>query len=139
MARMRTTHRHNFLGGVAAAVAACLAAGAAPAADSGGSYMVYGVGAKRCNDFVRTVIGARSRQKDEADRFVMMSWVQGYLTQYNSRSPATYSIAGRSDTQGIQLWLYNYCLAYPEDSFERAASALIDELYPARMATDPVP
>jgi hypothetical protein len=68
------------------------------------------MGTKRCDEFVRIVIGARPRQDGEAERFGMISWVQRYLGAEISYAlqcaqRTTHSIVGRSDMVGMQLWL----------------------------------
>ena len=108
------------------------AAFGASAADRGG-FLIYGIGNTACSNFVQAVDGAPNRQQDEADRFALLSWAQGYLTHYNAYATNTYSIAGNSDTPGIQLWLFNYCMGHPDVPFETAVAALVNTLYPARM------
>ena len=102
-----------------------------------GLYQSYGLGNKSCGRFVAAKDGAQTSEIDESDRFAMLSWVQGYLTRYNVSSPDTYSITGNTDTDGIELWLYNYCKANPLLSISDGAEVLVLTLRPNRLIHAP--
>ena len=59
----------------------------ASAADSTGSYAIWGAGQKSCFRYSNT----RNADDDRSYRFYLM----GYLTAYNMHTPETYRISGR--------------------------------------------
>ena len=57
---------------------------------------------------------------------VRVSWVLGYISGVNSRSPATEALAGRSFQIPATVieWLQSYCASHPLDIMAVAAEAL---------------
>ncbi len=62
-----------------------------------------------------------------------ISWIAGYLTAYNLKTPDTYDIGG----QTILLWLENYCKRNPLAGLAKAVELLTVELHPKRIRTKP--
>ena len=101
------------------------------AADSPGFYSIQGTGASSCGNYID------ERRKDEWGEVVFAAWIAGYVTATNLERPKTYDIMGRTDLDGILLWLENYCQQHPTESFAKAAFELMEHLHPQRIENAP--
>ena len=61
----------------------------------------------------------------------------GYLTGVSRTAFDTYDIGGRKNTKTLMVWLGQYCLEHPDDSFDSALHQLILEIYPYRATQAP--
>ncbi len=107
--------RHVFLSRrlvPVAALALCLGAAPADAADSSHSYAIRGMGAKSCHSYNQ----ARKQQADSHYR----DYLAGYLSAFNLLSEDTYSIGGGRSTPEIMLWLDEFCGEQALHSYEHA-------------------
>ena len=101
-----------------AGVIACLASGAASAADSQGNYAVWGTGGRSCHQF--TQAGA-----DASKLAPFRDYLMGYLTAFNALTPATYDAVGGASLEKTLAWLAAYCSEHKMDSFERAMGQML--------------
>ena len=88
-------------------------------------YNIKGVGNDSCGSFVSV------KQTKEADYYVYMHWVTGFITGGNverGRNGGNDSIGDGLDAEFIELWLENYCRANPLNDLDQAADALVNEL-----------
>jgi hypothetical protein len=106
---------------VVAFLAAFAATSGAWAADKNSQ---YGMLTDTCGEYVK------DRAKNRTLRHT--SWIAGYVTAYNSVSPETYNILGKSNVQSAMLWLDNWCKAHPSENLAGGMHALVQELYPTR-------
>lgn len=65
------------------------------------------------------------------------SYVAGYVTAFNLKTPDTYNILGSSDFNGVLLWIKNYCERNPLKHISDALETLTDELYQNRLKKAP--
>lgn len=91
------------------------------AADDNGRFVVLGLGSESCG----TYITERRQGNDNPYR----GWVTGYLSAYNESLKNTYNLLGKSDMEGVMLWLENYCSKNPLNSFSQASGALLGALF----------
>jgi hypothetical protein len=71
------------------------------------------------------------------ERVKNLTWIQGYLPYLNKHGNDVADIMAITDVNGAEMWVYNYCEAHPIISLTQATEALIDELWPSRIATAP--
>src|SRR5438874_1819153 len=69
-----------------------------------GSFVAKGYGGHSCGRFIQ-----ESKQHYNKVSSPYATWVTGYLTAVNIRTPDTYDIAGATDLDGVMLWIENYC------------------------------
>jgi hypothetical protein len=84
----------------------------------------YGMLTDTCGEY------AKDRAKNRTLRY--SSWIAGYVTAYNSVSPDTYNILGKSNVNSAMLWLDNWCKAHPSENIAGGMHALVQELHPMR-------
>ena len=101
------------------------------ATDSSDNYSVQGVGAQSCGKYID------ARRRDEFEEVLFLTWLTGYITAINKQYPKTYSIIGQTDSDGLLLWLENYCQQHPTEKFAGGASKLMNHLYPKRIENAP--
>ena len=104
-----------------AVVVAFAAMSSAWAEDKNGQ---YGILTDTCGEY------AKDRAKNRTLRYT--SWLAGYVTAYNSVSPDTYNILGKSNVKSTMQWLDSWCKANPEEHLAGGMHALMKELQPAR-------
>lgn len=114
-------------------ILATLAFGApATAADSTGDYRIKGLGLQSCADFLN------SRNSQDKGLYILVrSWVNGYLTAFNTLQPRTYDVAGNASIGGISGWMEQFCEANPGVRLEAAVTNLVAALAPNRLAEKP--
>ena len=99
------------------------------AADSEGSFAVWGSGNKSCHSY------NISRNTDEVRSF--KDYIMGYLTASNVQMADTYRIAGNMNLNEILAWLDDYCELKPIVSFEQSLADFIIEHYGKRKKRSP--
>ncbi|RWA59461.1 hypothetical protein [Mesorhizobium sp.] len=60
-----------------------------------------------------------------------MSWVLGFLTAMNYRnslSGADGNVTSKTDSDGMMMWMVNYCREHPLDDLNKATMQLYFEL-----------
>jgi hypothetical protein len=65
------------------------------------------------------------------------SWLNGYITAYNTYVDDTYNIIGGRDSAALNYWLANYCKKNPQGAFDTAVENLMVELKPQRVRQKP--
>jgi hypothetical protein len=120
-----------------ATIAASIIVFSAVSAMAAGGKMnhVYGIGTKSCGYFIDAVDNELKSQRSQDNEFEMLSWAQGYLSQFNVASPSTENILGGTDSEGMAQWLKNYCRASPLKPFSVAVDALIDASWSSRITS----
>jgi hypothetical protein len=93
-------------------------------ADKTGSYAIIGSGTASCGKYVE----ARKSDSDGNYR----AWLAGYISALNLMTKDTYNVMGETDTDGMMLWIENYCTGNPLKRFESAAQAVSAKLLPTR-------
>ena len=86
------------------------------------TYSVWGVGVSSCGNWTDTSPAANST------KFLMLSWLQGYLSAYNNYVDHGGNVAKGTDIPGIIAWMDNYCHAHPLDNVATASDALMQAL-----------
>ena len=101
----------------------------AHSADENDQYLVMGLGTSSCKAFLN---------EDTEGAAYYMSWLAGYMSQYNHLQEDTYSVLGPSKTSlELETWLRDYCSINGAESFEKAARNLIRNLRLFRLKTKP--
>jgi len=99
------------------------------AADSKGSFAIWGSGNKSCHSY------NISRDTNEDRGF--KDYIMGYLTAFNVQMPETYRIAGQMNLDEILVWLDDNCQLKPVISFEQSLTDFITDNYDKRMKKSP--
>ncbi|MEN3951744.1 peptidoglycan-binding domain-containing protein [Iodidimonas sp. SYSU 1G8] len=99
----------------------------AMAADAKGNYIVRGVGARPCSDFLKAVGGTAE------DVRPFLSWMDGYLSGLNALQAQTYDVAPFTSAAVIGQMVRNYCNLQPSFRFETAVLELMKVLGPYRV------
>lgn len=111
--------------------------GALHAADENGQYNVRAFDkVESCYALNRAVNSAKEHD-DWAALYGFSLYTMGYLTGVSRLAFDTYDIGGRTNTKIHMVWLGNYCVENPDDSFDSALNHLIAEIYPRRTTLAP--
>lgn len=119
----RGVARHATVHALAAIVT--LAGGPVWAADSGGNYAIWPLGASSCHRYGTTAADAAKRQP-------YRDFLTGYLTAYNTLADDTYNALGDMKLSDAMAWLDDYCDLHKLDGFERAIQQLVTARHDAR-------
>jgi peptidoglycan hydrolase-like protein with peptidoglycan-binding domain len=111
---------HIFRTTAAAALLVTLAAGHAHAADPKGNYIVRGIGARPCSDYIKAV-GASADQVRP-----YLSWMEGYLTGINRLQAKTFDVSPVTSAALVGHMVRNFCSTQPELRFETAVAQLMN-------------
>ena len=116
---------------------ACCLASHAPPARAGDNYMVLGRGTQTCKEFI-IAYGTRARVDDY---WSMTSWINGYITAYNSMSFVAkfYTRTDLNDNQVTDLtqsttlnemfdWTLQWCKGHMDAQIVYAAEATLNQL-----------
>lgn len=117
------------LASAAPALALATLASSAVAYDDEGHYAVWGPGRQSCH----TYLDARDRGEDAPYR----TFLEGYLSAYNSFTPDTYRVSGELGMDALLERLDAECEAHPIASFELALRRLVQSLAPHRTRSAP--
>ena len=120
--------RGSFARPVVACLLPCLVAlagNAAQAADAGGNYAIWPLGASSCHRYATTAA-------DDAKRQPYRDFLTGYLTAYNTLADDTYNALGEMKLSAAMAWLDDYCDLHKLDGFERAIQQLVAARHDAR-------
>lgn len=123
-----------FLAGGLAGV--CMTAFAAHSADEQGQYFVKGIGSLTCEQYLMEMANG------SPTHVMFRSWLNGYLTAYNTFVAQTYDIAPGSNVEGLANVMETICRNSPDAMFAAASQGLTNALIPQRqvaMATATVP
>jgi hypothetical protein len=121
---MKTTIRTT----AAAAILLALAGHAAQASDKDGDYIVRGIGAMQCKEYVQSVDG---KNVDQVRSF--LSWMDGYLTGVNAVQASTYDVSPITSTALMGQYVLHICRAEPTLLFETAIGQLTRVLKPYKI------
>lgn len=122
---------------VVLALAVCAGQNAARAADEGQQYKVRAFAkVETCYALNRAVHSAKN-EDDWGALYGFSLYTMGYLTGINRLAHDTYDIGGRKNSKTLMVWLEQYCLENPEDSFDAALYHLTAEIYPTRATRAP--
>jgi len=99
----------------------------ATAADKDGNYVL--IGRISCGDWVK------DRKEESWALTANSSWLSGYITAYNIRTPDVYNILGSTDMESVRLWMDKYCQENPLSKLVDGMSVLTNELWPNRKRT----
>ena len=72
-----------------------------------------------------------------AKQIIYSTWLNGYVTAYNTYVNDTYNILGKRDLSSLNYWLANYCKKNPNISFDTAVENLMIKLAPERTIEQP--
>ncbi|MFA5712071.1 peptidoglycan-binding protein [Mycolicibacterium sp.] len=95
---------------------------AASAGDAEGSYIVRGIGARPCADYVQAV----STSPEAVKPFV--SWMEGYLSGLNRLQPETFDITPLTSSAVVGQLVRNHCAANGTLRFETAVAQLMEAM-----------
>ncbi len=99
------------------------------AADSKGSYAIWGVGNTTCHRYTQA--------RENNDYSAYKNYLLGYLTAYNTLAEDTYRATGKMDLDEVLDWLDTACHTTPVTSFELALRNMITNLYDKRLRQAP--
>jgi len=112
----------------AALVIAGMATEGAHASDPKGNYIVRGIGARPCSDYMAAV------GKSAQDVMPYVSWMEGYLTGINRLQPQTFDVSPVTEAAIIGQMVRNYCTTQPTLRFETAVAQLMNFFGPYKVA-----
>ena len=104
----------------AAALLVTLAAGQAHASDPKGNYIVRGIGARPCSDYIKAV----GTSADDVRPY--LSWMEGYLTGINRLQPKTFDVSPVTSAALVGQMVRNFCNTQPTLRFETAVAQLMN-------------
>ncbi|MEN3975876.1 peptidoglycan-binding domain-containing protein [Emcibacter sp. SYSU 3D8] len=99
----------------------------AHAADSKGNYIVRGIGARPCSDYMAAV------GKSATDVMPYMSWMEGYLTGINRLQAQTFDVSPVTEAAIVGQMVRNYCTTQPTLRFETAVAQLMNFFAPYKV------
>ncbi|MGE0665594.1 MAG: peptidoglycan-binding protein [Sphingomonadales bacterium] len=100
----------------------------AHAADPKGNYIVRGIGARPCSDYMAAV------GKSAQDVMPYMSWMEGYLTGINRLQAQTFDVSPVTEAAVVGQMVRNYCTTQPTLRFETAVAQLMNFFAPYKVA-----
>jgi hypothetical protein len=117
------------------------------AIDSNNRYFAYGVGQRRCEDYINfreKKLEALERQyerytKDELYEIVdkvVEHWIAGFLTAHDLYVTDTYNIAGNATMDELKSRLEKICRANGKQYFAEAMVTLVQQLHPQRVKAE---
>jgi hypothetical protein len=112
---------------VAALLIAALATSDAHASDPKGNYIVRGIGARPCSDYMAAV------GKTAQDVVPYISWMEGYLTGINRLQPQTFDVSPVTEAAIVGQMVRNYCSTQPTLRFETAVAQLMNFFAPYKV------
>ncbi|QJE74031.1 hypothetical protein HHL28_13855 [Aerophototrophica crusticola] len=104
-----------------------LLAAPAEARDKGGNYAVYAPSCEEVN------AGA----KEQAVRYGVLTWVQGFLTAFNYAKDETWDILPMDDLDPVVAGMFDYCRENPKDDLAAAAEVMVEEFWSRRLKALP--
>jgi hypothetical protein len=118
------------------------------AIDSNNRYFAYGVGQRRCEDYVKfrekrldTLEQQHPRYtKDELYEIVdkiVEHWIAGFLTAHDFYVADTYDVAGNTTMDDLKARLEKICRTNGKQYFAQAMVMLVQDLNPQRVKADP--
>jgi hypothetical protein len=116
------------------AIIAAALFGASAVHAKGGHYNIMGAGSLSCGSYVSAYEGYRPYANGVSGLLAMHAatsffqyeaWIQGYIVGLNAMTAGNMRSI---DEAGLQVWVYNYCSAYPLKKVVDAASQLYVEL-----------
>ena len=114
-------------------LAAALMSLEARAADTGGQFVVEGVGRSTCEGFIT----AKSESSDAY--WMFLGWLDGYMTGINQYSPETYDITPWQSQSLVAAVFERFCAKNPEANFFTVANRIIVELRDDRLRESSAP
>ena len=111
--------------------------GAVHAADENGQYNVRAFDKVESCYALNRAVNSAKKHDDWAALYGFSLYTMGYLTGVSRLAFDTYDIGGRTNTKIHMVWLGNYCVEHPDDSFDSALNQLIAEIYPRRVIQAP--
>jgi hypothetical protein len=111
----------------AAALLVAMAAGQAHASDPKGNYIVRGIGARPCSDYIKAV----NTSADDVRPY--LSWMEGYLTGINRLQAKTFDVSPVTSAALVGHMVRNYCSTQPELRFETAVAQLMNFFDPYKV------
>lgn len=112
----------------AALVIGAMAAQSAHASDPKGNYIVRGIGARPCSDYMAAV------SKSAQDVLPYMSWMEGYLTGINRMQPQTFDVSPVTEAAIVGQMVRNYCTTQTTLRFETAVAQLMNFFAPYKVS-----
>lgn len=114
-----------------AVTASCLmASSVALAADAEGDYVVRGMGAHSCADFVARV------PSNPAYTQASLVWVEGYLTAHNRLMTKTFDVSFLNETSEVAALVLNACKSRADVRLESILGGIIAALHTSRVETN---
>jgi len=117
------------------------------AIDSNGRYFAYGVGQKRCADYIKfrekrleTLESHERYTKDELYEIVdkiVEHWIAGFFTGHDFYVSDTYDVVGNNTMDELKARIEVICRANDGQYFAEAVITLAQELHPRRVKADP--
>src|SRR5688572_4084413 len=100
------------------------------AADGQGTYVVRGLGAQPCSEYVKAVQGGQNSSHD------YLVWLEGYLSAINKLTPDTFEslpVVAIGHTGSI---IYGSCVKQPKVRLELVVDAVLRSFFPYRVKAD---
>jgi len=113
---MQESYRENEMRSVLVAVAAALAITAPPPSVASG-YETYGPGVATCGTWVT--------ERNQGAGQDMFGWVLGYVTAAGYYT--SFTLRG-TDSEGMRVYMDNYCKQHPLDRLEKGVQRLVQDL-----------
>lgn len=128
--------------GMAAAVSAPLYA-----IDSNNRYFAYGVGQRRCDDYIKFREKKLETLEQKSDRYtkdelyeiidkVVEHWIAGFLTAHDLYVADTYNVAGNATMDDLKDRIEKICRANGKQYFAEAMVTLVQQLHPQRVKAE---
>ncbi|MCB1688523.1 MAG: hypothetical protein KDI33_08560 [Halioglobus sp.] len=107
------------------------------AADANQQYNVRAFSKVESCYALNRAVNSAKKEDDWAALYGFSLYTMGYLTGISRLAYDTYDIGGRKNTKTLMVWLEQYCLENPDDSFDTALHRLTAEMYPHRTTVAP--
>jgi hypothetical protein len=120
--------RHLLRTAAAAALALASAVPAALAADPQGNYIVRGIGARPCADYLKAVDTSADAVRP------YLSWMEGYLSAINRLQANTFDVSPITSAAVVGQMVRNFCTTQKTLRLETALAQLMNSLHPYRVS-----
>lgn len=117
------------------------------AMDRTGRYFAYGVGQKRCEDYIKfrekRLEALENHERYTKDQLyeivdkIVEHWIAGFVTAHNYYVVDTYDVVGKVTMEDMKSRLEKICRANPKEHVVEAIIVLVQELNPQRVKADP--
>jgi hypothetical protein len=117
------------------------------AIDSNNRYFAYGLGQRRCDDYIKFREKKLDTLEQKHDRYtkdelyeivdkVVEHWIAGFLTAHDLYVADTYNVAGNATMDDLKDRLEKICRANGKQYFAEAMVTLVQQLNPQRVKAE---